>query len=219
MNKLLNKLLSMVFPHRCISCGRVMEQDGFCEECGLDTAKADTVFSGTHDANCDGIVPLYYYYGSVRRALLNLKFYGRPHIADYFGEMLAHRILSIYGEYRFDAVCFVPMSEKMLRRRRYNQAELLGVAVSEILRIPILPAGLVKVRENRIQHKLDAKQRAENVAGAYAVMDDVSGKRILLIDDIRTTGATLNECAGMLKAAGAYEIVCAVVAVSRKTGL
>ena len=109
----------------------------------------------------------------------------------------------------------VPLGRRRRRKRGYNQAELLARRVAGALHIPYADL-LEKVRNNPAQRKQNARSRRVNVYGAYAVIDDSAlwDKTVLLIDDVKTTGATLNECAKMLRMHGAKAVYAATVAIA-----
>ena len=114
-------------------------------------------------------------------------------------------------------VCWVPVSKKRRRVRGYDQSELLARVIAKKLSLPLVPA-LQKHAERGPQSQLkDAAQRRSNASGAFSVLPgaDVSGKTLLLIDDIVTTGSTLSECCRVLKGAGAARVACAAFASPR----
>ncbi len=213
--RIAERLAVLLFPHRCAACGRVLEADGFCPACAAEAVQVDSLLPGGRYV--DRLVAPFYYTGTVRRGLLNVKYYRRRDNIRYFGREISSAVRK-FG-LRPDGICFVPMSGRSRRLRGFNQAERLAMQVGEALGLPVLSAGLVKCRESKPQHKLSAAARRENVAGCFASWDDVRGRRLLLVDDIKTTGATLEECARVLKAAGAAEVIGAVAAVKPKTGL
>lgn len=208
--KFLEKVRAFFYPERCVSCGKMVDAPGFCEKCAGEVIPAPCKSQVECSFGCCDLFSLYLYTGSARRALINMKFNRRPKSSEYFGRELAKRIAADCRT-GFDAICFVPMTSAGVKKRGYNQAELIAKAVSEETGIPIFAAGLVKRCENKAQHKLNAAERRLNVKGVFSVWDDVAGKRILLIDDIKTTGATLGECCDMLMLAGAKSVDCGVV--------
>ena len=149
--------------------------------------------------------------------MLRYKFYHARSYADAYGRLLAMKILRLYPE-GFDVLTWIPVSPLRKLCRGYDQVELLAKAVGRELEMTSVPA-LKKVRHNRPQSGISgAAQRRANVLGAYQVTDPslVSGKRVLLLDDILTTGATAGEVARVLLSAGAGEVHCAAVAAARK---
>jgi ComF family protein len=108
----------------------------------------------------------------------------------------------------FDVIIPVPIHKRRLRERGYNQSSLLAQRLSRLTRIPIMEGVLIRIKHTPSQAKSDnIEQRRSNIRNAFkCVGHDMSGKRILLIDDVCTSGATLNSCAASLKAAGAASV-------------
>jgi len=105
-----------------------------------------------------------------------------------------------------DAAVPVPLSIKGLRERGFNQALLLCRVISKSTKIPMVMDGLVKIRETKPQVGLSAKERADNLKKAFGAKRDFKGLSVLLVDDVMTTGATVNECAKQLLKAGAKDV-------------
>ena len=157
---------------------------------------------------------LWYYEGNVRSSILRYKFRGNRSYCCSYGRLLAMKLLQ--EDLSFDILTWVPISPRRKFRRGYDQVELIARAVAQELGIPLTPT-LRKIRHNQPQSTMkDAAARRANVLGVYRVIapEIVAGKRILLLDDILTTGATLSECARILLTAGAKEVNCATVAVA-----
>ena len=208
--KLTEAFLDLLFPPKCPFCGKILDRAGVCPACRDSlpwTAEADALRELPGGLRC--AAPLWYE-GPVRDALLRLKFQGASALARPLGELIAQCAAEHFsGE--FDAVAWVPVSRKRLRQRGYDQAELLARAAGALW--GVRPQRLlVKVRDNPAQSGLEgAAARAENVRAVYRAQN-AAGRRVLLIDDICTTGATLAECARTLRAAGAEAVVCAAAA-------
>ncbi len=214
MKKLLLIISRLLFPPKCVLCRRILgdNETDLCRECRTDTPEFPK-----HSKKLPylaGWTALWYYEDSVRRSILRFKFYNARSYADAYGRMLAMK-LAAEGT-NFDLLTWVPISRMRKWRRGYDQVELIARAVGKELGIdPVLT--LKKWRNNPPQSGIsDASQRRANVLGVYQVLDPafISGKRILLLDDIMTTGATAGECARMLLTAGAKEVYCAAVAVA-----
>lgn len=151
----------------------------------------------------------------VRASILRYKFYHRRSYLPGYARFLAQK-LSETGMNRPDYLTFVPISRRRKWKRGYDQVALLADALSKETGLPVLGV-LKKIRHTPPQSGLkSAPERRANVLGAYRVIrpEEVAGKRILLLDDIITTGATVSECARMLDMAGAAEITCAALAVA-----
>ena len=215
--KLYYLLMDLLFPPKCILCGTLLknrEQD-LCHECRTDSPEYPV---GKDKIQfLDSFTAVWYYEGSVRKSLLRYKFYNSRSFADGYGRLLAMKLLQTHPE-GFDCLTWVPVSRLRKFRRGFDQVELLAKAVGRELGMTPVPL-LKKVRHNRPQSGIsDASMRRANVLGAYREVnrEAISGKRILLLDDILTTGATAGECARVLLTCGAKEIHCAAVAAARK---
>ena len=151
--------------------------------------------------------------GPGRKGLLRFKFQGGSAAADPLGALIVQCAAEhLSGE--FDTLSWVPVSRRRLRERGYDQAQLLAQAAGRVW--GVRPERLLeKVRDNPAQSGLEgAEARQENVRNVYQALPAAAGKRILLIDDICTTGATLSECARVLTQAGAVSVVCAAAALT-----
>ena len=156
---------------------------------------------------------MWYYKDSVRSSLLRYKFYGRRHYHCAYGRLLAMKLQKEYSD-KFDLLTFVPISPLRKLTRGYDQVDLLARTVGQELQMRPVRT-LRKIRHTPPQSTIrDTYRRKANVLGAYAPVnpDLIRGKRILLLDDIITTGATASECARVLLTAGAKEVFCAAVA-------
>ena len=157
---------------------------------------------------------MWYYKGDVRSSILRYKFWGARSYADIYGRLLAMKIQK--EDMVFDLLTYVSTGWLRRWKRGYDHAALLAEAVGKELGITPVKT-LKKIRQTKPQSRIkDSAARRANVLGAYRVIDPelVKGKRVLLLDDIITTGATLSECAKTLLIAGAKEISCAAVAAA-----
>lgn len=207
----LDALLNLLFPPKCPFCGRVLDRPGVCRACE-DTlpwlAEAGALWTLPDGSRC--AAPLHYE-GLVREGLLRFKFHGASAAAEPLGELVA-RCAAEHLSGEFDAVTWVPVSRKRLRQRGYDQAELLAQSACRLWETRPLRL-LDKLRDNPAQSGLeDAALRRENVRDVYRASGDAAGRRILLIDDICTTGATLSACILALRTAGAETVVCCTAA-------
>jgi len=211
---LIDIFLNLLYPPKCPFCMKLLrdKNDCICPKCKKDLpyTKNGGKLNGNFFTVC--ISPLYYE-GDVRESLLRYKFGRLTAYANPYGQLLAECIEE-YLDAQVDMISWVPLSRKRLRDRGYDQARLLAEAVSFRLGIPCKPL-LKKIRNTAPQSRTgSAEKRKANISEAYKVIDSekVSGKTILLIDDIVTTGTTLSECSRMLGMAGAERIYCAAVA-------
>ena len=129
--------------------------------------------------------------------------------------MIAKSVNENFCNEKFDVITFIPQTEKEMQHREYNQGQLLAEKTGEILGIPVMPL-LIKLYETDRQHNLPHIERSGNIFGVFDVCNTqmTENKRILLIDDIKTSGRTLNECAKMLQLHNAESVHCAVIAIT-----
>ena len=215
--KLYHFLMELLFPPKCVLCRKLLKNGelDLCGACRVDgpeypNRKIKLPF-------LDSFAAVWYYEGNVRSSLLRYKFHNARVYSVSYGRILAMKLLREYPE-GFDLLTWVPVSRLRRLRRGYDQVELLAKAVGTELGLSPVPT-LKKIRNNRPQSRMkDPAARKANVLGAYRVKPDadVKGKRVLLLDDILTTGATAGECARVLLSAGAKEVHCAAVAAARK---
>ncbi len=209
--------LDILFPPRCVFCRKFLRSSRqmICDDC-LHTLPFTTdggKKNGEFFSVC--IAPLYYD-GDVRESLHRFKFKGATGYSKAYGKLLADCIKEHLSG-RYDLISWVPLSRNRLNERGYDQSMLL--ALSTALELDdVAVSTLEKPLEAEKQSLMgSAEKRRANISGAYRASDPVliNGKRILLIDDIVTTGSTLSECAKTLLTAGASEILCAAVARTR----
>lgn len=221
-------LLDILLTRKCRFCGKTIKlSENVCPKCAENLSEVSEPrckYCGAEKARCickkrrtryDGITAPYYYEGSAKKALLNLKFGNKEYFARSLAEKMALSVKTDFKDVTLDAIVFVPFSRRQKLVRRYNQSRLLAERLSEYLEIPEYDA-LVKLFDTKVQHALKGRYRSGNVAGAYDVadVDLIKGKTVLLVDDIKTTGATLNECAKILKIRGAEKVYCVTAALS-----
>ena len=215
----MSRLLELFFPPKCMLCGKVLkEREEICGECRsrvlLNTAPPRIDKGAFFDKAAAGL----WYENDVRHAIHGLKYREKQSYARPLARVMAYAFEHKLGE-EIDLITFVPTNPSTLRRRGYNQAELLARELAAMVDRPCLPL-LEKTRETRPMHGLRPEERRANVLGAYRLCcpeETAAGKRILVCDDILTTGSTLSECARMLKMAGADKVFCLCAAATRKS--
>lgn len=186
--------LPRIATPKCRSCAMPLVEDGLCIDCGPDPLPVDWCEAWGR------------YSGSLERVLRAFKF-GR---ADFFDAPLASLLAEALRDRDFDVVTPVPMTFLREQRRGYNQAELLARALASRLGLPC-ELLLATRGTRRTQSRLDAGARAANVRGAFTAIARAKGRRVLVVDDVCTTGETLRACAVALRRSGAAR-VCAVAA-------
>ena len=207
------KLWSILFPERCPYCRDVVRPcEIYCEECKVKMPEHTykKKIRGVYEAL--SIAP---YDDIFADAILRLKAQKREQYAYQLAKFMAQKLREEFGILNFDIITFVPLHPQDHEKRGFNQCELLAINMSKELNIPC-EALIKKTRKNKPQHNLPASERQKNVEGVFRPVDKnrIKSKRILLIDDIVTTGSTLGECAKILEENGALEIYCMTFATS-----
>lgn len=202
----LKKLADMIFPYipRCVVCGVEKRVDAYlCPDCAaeLELRRAGATVAGAYAA-----YSAYEYGGAVARLVQRYKYGGDKWLSKF----IADAIIETVDMSEVDAVCHVPLHDKRRKSRGFDQAAELAQSISAQTGKPFIPA-LRRVRNTPTQTKLNAQQRQQNMSGAFEMACPVSG-RVLLVDDVLTTGATAAECAAALVAAGAVSVTVATFA-------
>lgn len=179
----------------CMRCGkRVPEGEEYCREC---REKIHFFERGR----------ALYEYGSAAESIYRFKYAGRREYADFFGEQAAEYLGDFIRSVHPDGLVPIPLHKRRRASRGYNQAELFAGALGNRMGIPVYPEMLVRVRDTAPQKKLNPEERQNNLKKAFNMgRNDVKLKSIIVIDDIYTTGATIDEAARALKEAGTQRI-------------
>ncbi len=238
--KIYDFLSNLFFPRKCMFCNKVLpfgitvdycvdcesnaafERDRLCKICGkpITVPRGDLICNLCRKKKYSFIqnVTRYLYDGNARNAIIRMKFRGNNQwIALSLGKLLAETVVEEYADITFDCVTYVPISKKRMRDRGFNQSELIAGQISQRLGVPLFHNTLVKIKDNPKQSRLKAALREKNVKGVYQYgTDSVADMTVLLVDDVYTTGATLNECARMLKKSGALLVYCATVCTTER---
>lgn len=227
INKAFKNLSYAVFPRRCDICGEVTFvlsarcdnclklkriTGKLCNKCGKPKSLCDCKRFNAPDY--DGIVAPFYYEDNVKNAVHRFKFGKREELSLGMSNEMLRAIKQHYGDIKFDEITYVPISEKRQAKRGYNQSRLLAEHISKRLNIPVSNA-LVKVRDITSQRNSTAFERRANVFATIDVAENslVEGKTFLLVDDVKTTGSTISECAAVLKTYGAQAVYAVTLAI------
>lgn len=214
---MMKSIWDLLFPPKCVLCRKLLsrEETDLCRRCWIEAPEFS--YPKIHISFVAGWTAVWYYRGDVRQSLLRYKFRNVRSYAGCYGRLIAEKLQSL-PKTDFDLVTWIPVSPARKAKRGYDQVELIAKHVAEHLQLPLIST-LKKVRNTPPQSGLGRfDQRKANIAGAYIVPDrqSIAKRRILLLDDIITTGATASECARMLQTFGAREVFCAAVAASDK---
>lgn len=229
---LAESLKAILWPQRCIFCSELIfwNKEKTCDRCknALPYVRGKICPKcGCSKDNCsctsnimyyDKAAAPFYYEGSVKNAIVQMKFSQRKEYAEALSEYMLNTLKERYKDEKFDMIICVPLHKKDRRKRGYNQSELLSRFLSEKSGIPYRDDILEKIYRTKMQMSQKGIERSGNLLGAFSVCEgaDTENKSILLIDDIKTTGATVSECGKMLYLAGAKNICVLSCAVTGK---
>lgn len=239
MGNIFEKLLNFIFPPRCCTCRNVISFDNsryICEECYASLPFIDSpacrycgkaLEAGECCSECEGQDSIFdraicacEYKEGMREILHTFKFRGKIKLSGFLSDILYGKIKQVTDISKFDIIICVPLCSGRLKERGFNQSELIAKNLGSRMGVPYRPGVLERTRNTPKQSGLGRADRIGNVCGAFRVADvePVYGKRVLLVDDILTTGSTLRECSRELKKAGAREITVVAVATGKSDG-
>ncbi len=204
---LAQKALALIFPSTCICCGEIVDMgQAVCADCEkeLEKLEYDDIRKIRRCGRDFYIRAVYYYDKAASESVKLLKFCSNTRGAKFMGRLIAEKIRRMRS-FDCDAVTFVPMTYFSRMKRGYNQAQLIAQYAAKELGLP-LKTLLAKTGENRMQHHLSGSERRTNVEGMFTARDSSKGLKVLLIDDVVTTGSTICECACALLDAGAESV-------------
>ena len=209
MKRIGELILQLLFPPRCPVCGEVVPIGKSCTECAASLAALELSLNEMYASNelrelhaLDSAVAVYRYSGEIKEIVHSYKFREKRYLVHDMAAKMAALALEVYDGVGLDMVTCVPAADD-----ESGHGERLARAAAKRMKLPYADA-LQKVRRTEKQHLLDAAHRAVNLKGAFAAIEDceVTGKTVLLCDDVFTSGATMEECAKMLKSAGARQV-------------
>lgn len=211
---MLEKLIEFIFPRKCGFCNILINEDYTCKKCkkNLEYICINNDLQIMNNKHFEFLISSYLYLGKVREKILEFKFKNKKYLYKSLSEELLTKLKQYSNE--IDCVIVVPISINRYFERGYNQSMLIGKFISKKLNKPLHKFVLLKCKNNDKQSKLNLMERIANVEDVYKILNKkvILNKRILLIDDIYTTGATVNECSKVLKQNGAKNIIVATIA-------
>lgn len=200
MIKIIEKILDIIYPPVCSICGKVNKKS-LCNKCNTKLEKEfEFKMDNYEDDISKNFIEHYYFFkyeNLIRGQILALKFREKPYTYKTIGNFLKNMEKKLKTLKKYDIIIVVTISKQRNRERGYNQSKLIAKEISKIIQVPVVDKVLYKIKDTRPQSTLNKKQREENAKGAYKIknIEKVQNKRILIIDDIYTTGNTVNECA------------------------
>lgn len=234
-----NMLVDMIFPPACPVCGTPLGyeqgkrrqictgcvckieylQEPCCMKCGKQLADANAEYCYDcqrikHDYNRG--TGVYAYTDGIKQSLYRFKYQGKREYASFYGAEAARICNTLIARWNVDVIMPVPMYAAKQKKRGYNQAELIAVELGKNLNIPVDSGILIRSKKTIPMKELNDQERRKNIENAFNVTANVvKYKKILLVDDIYTTGATIDKCAEVLKKYGAEEIYFLCLCIGR----
>ncbi len=228
--KVFKAVVGAIFPARCVSCGEILDDESYlcyycaakiertdfskiCMRCGREKDDCECKNRVFHFSRC---VAPFENQGVAQAAVYRFKFKRVSAASKFFAREMLKTIKIVYGDISFDSVAYVPMHPIKQMRRGFNQSEQLARYIARKLGVKFSDRLLSCKYRRKSQHDMQLKERFKNVKGMYSFNYKVKGKTVLLVDDIKTTGASLDECARQLLLAGANDVYC-ITAVASKS--
>jgi len=223
MKKILYDFVDLVFPNCCPGCNQpfVSGEELLCSSCELDlplfSPDEDILeyFAGRIDLTDARAFLKFYNQGITQKLLHAIKYKGDRALGEYLGAMFIHHLKSNSVYDHIDVLLPVPLHHSKLKARGYNQSEILAKGMADALRLTVDSTSILRVKKSQTQTKKSRAERWQNVSGIFEVKGDLlKGKHVLLVDDVITTGATLEACAEAIMDTGAASISVAVLAAA-----
>lgn len=211
MLQLINNAINFVYPNVCAICGKITEE-GLCKKCEIKHRTEFFSKIDNYEIDNSKIFNEHIYFscynGKIREKIIEYKFSKKSYLNKFFCKIILKNEKMYVHLKKYDIIMPVPIHKKRKRERGYNQSELIAVNISKKLGIPLQNKVLFKIQNTVPQSTLTKKQRTLNIQGAYKAkkVEQNIGKTVLLVDDVYTTGSTLNECAKALKKVGIKNI-------------
>lgn len=207
-------ILDLIYPPVCGICNKINKKH-LCKKCEIKL-KPYEIYSIMQETDkyFDYRIDILKYENIVRKSIIDYKFNEKAYIHKTFEKILL-KYKKIYRFLRkYDIIIYVPMFRKRKATRGYNQTELIAKDISKKIDIKLEKNNLIKIKDTKKQSTLTKKERAENIKDAFVLKNpnNIIDKKIILFDDIYTTGNTVNECSKILKKAGAKEIAVLTIA-------
>ena len=220
----LKNMLFFIFPRKCEMCETISESY-ICDKCKRKIEKTNLYLNKIDDYSKDDTkyfdehAYIFEYNSIIREKIIQYKFKNRAYLGKLFSEFFVKNEKMCGFFEKYDIIIPVPMTDKKIKERGYNQTEVIAKIISKnIPNITIQKRVLIKYKDNKVQSKLNKEQRRQNVQNVYKLNNEeiIKDKNILILDDIYTTGATCNECARVLKQANPNKI--GIITIAKDCG-
>jgi competence protein ComFC len=226
LKRFFSNLLTVFFPHLCFNCSTKIPQGYLCPKCFEKIeflypplcrlcAKPITNNTSLLCQDCRGTEPDYqkiisavFYKGPIVDLIHLFKYKNHDYLGPWLAQLLISQLSKTGQQLKgFDLITYVPLHKESLKTRGYNQSRILAKELSKHFQIPLVDDIIIEVKSKKSQTAVERKDRQSNISGIFQAAENISGKKIIIVDDIFTTGSTLSECAKVLKEAGAKNII------------
>lgn len=203
MNNIIDTILDIIYPQVCGICGKVA-RESICNKCKIKLKKEFQFEVDDYSTDIEKNFKEHYYFfkyeNLIRQQILDLKFHEKPYVYKTIMYFFKENKKDLKNLEKYDIIVIVPVSIKRKKERGYNQSRILAKEISRIIERPFIENVLYKIKNTVPQSTLNKEQREQNAKGVYKVnnIQKTYNKKILIFDDIYTTGSTLNECAKVL---------------------
>ena len=208
---MINSILNLIYPPVCGVCGKI-DKNTLCNKCKIELKKHAIYgvddYSLNFEINFDEHLYIFMYSDIIRKILIDYKFNDRSYLYKTFIKFLLKNEKSVEFIKSYDIIVPVPLNKKRKKERGYNQSELIARELSNETNIQMVKDCIIKVKNVEAQSSLNKEERQKNIQGVYELINtkDLDGKKVLIIDDVYTTGSTINECSKVLSKAHTSKI-------------
>lgn len=218
----IDDIISLFYPNRCAGCREIIDNNHYlCPACEMDIERINSakrcLNCGLDKTNCDCKKYIYYFDGAIslykndgvaQNVMYAYKLGRKLAHVSFFAKDMAQAVKNELGDIKFDAIVAVPTTIKSQIKYGFSPVDELCFALEELLEVKFLRKVIKCRRTKKAQHKMGFTERIENAREKFYCGVKIEAKTVLLVDDIKTTGATLSECARKLKFAGADNVYC-----------
>ncbi len=234
------KLLQLLYPKTCPLCQRIIREEAelcencnvmlkfveepVCKKCGKPFEHVDEqAIIREYCGDCEKAEHIYdigravfQYDISIRESIYRFKYHNQRIYAGFYGKAMAKKYGQMIRQLGADVIVPVPISKRKKVKRGYNQAELVARELAKYVMLPVETEWLVRTKDTMPQKELTPVERRNNLKSAFKISDNiVKYKKVLLVDDIYTTGSTMDACAQVLKTSGVQKVYCLSLAIGQ----
>ena len=205
---MLNKILELIYPNVCGICGEICK-DGLCKKCAIEIKKYEiNLVNKNKKMYFNESMHIFKYNAIIRQRLIEYKFQDKSYMYKTFAKIILKNKKVCGFLEKYDIIIPVPIHKKRRLKRGYNQTELIAKEICKDISLELKTDVLIKQKNIIAQSELNKNERKQNIKNAFEIksINEIIDKKILLFDDIYTTGSTVNECSKILRKAGAKQV-------------